>query len=431
MDAFVGLAHMKTAKIRNSFASLIAGLALTSLTSNAGELAFYGQSIDFEGSIGAGCLTVGDAISCSAPLLNVLAGLDENALTKDDEPEKGYVFQTNQGTLKKDFIVVSGGGDAGENDEVLPDTTGDGGEVEDGFKSNDSNNSGQQYFATGNADPDSDNTNETVLGNLSDPDNNGLPDTQDAPGTWDVSISWLLQALTFDDVRHQMLIGFDYNEPQDDSKGTLDYWSLVSIWSSTDDTLDPFQYEIGNVNSPLSSPLDFSTSKEFDSKPGASDFATVNGISCVYKIGNAVVGVTSQPGGNCDSPSDAGFPGATLTEIENAQATNLTEFIAYIPELDALLEWFLVQGYDTISARVLLGCFDNSATDDDTIGSGYLDGAGATTNCGQGGFPDIFLMAGDPIYRSVPDPSSLAIFGTGLLILSWSRRLSKRNSQMK
>jgi hypothetical protein len=389
-------------KAKLLISALTLASAIGSTAANANQLALYGQSIDFDYWNGSACLTIGDAISCSAPLLNVLSGLGTTTLTDDG----GYVFQTNQGTLQHDYIVVSGGGGAEENSGIEPAPA----EVEDGFKSNDTTN--DKYFATG--------TTGTTAGNMNDPDNNALADTQDSTGTWDVDIGWLLDALTFDDGRHQLLIGFDYNEPQNLTDETLDYWALISVLDSSG-TLDPINYEIRDFTGLTYDA--FTTDKEFNSKPGVDDFSTVNGISCVYKLAGAVVNVTSQPGGSC---ADPGVGYDELIEIKNTLATNLTEIITYLPELDDMLEYFMSIGYDTVSARVLLGCFDNNSQDN-TIGQGYLDGDGATTNCGEGGFPDIFLMAGDvKETTTVPSPSPLMLISLGLILLSMVR--SKRKA---
>ncbi|MDO8863756.1 hypothetical protein Q6D67_18850 [Haliea sp. E1-2-M8] len=389
--------------------ALIAAVAVASCTwagtASADELALYGQSIDFENS--SGCLTIGDAISCSAPLLNVLAGLSPTTLTDDG----GYVFQTNQGTLRNNYIVLSGGGGAADNSDIDP-VGGSGPAVEDGFKSNDVAN--DQYFATGQTG--------TTAGNLSDPDNNNLTAAQDSLGTWDVDIGWLIEALTFDEGRHQLLIGFDYNEPQSGSPTTLDYWSLVTLVDSSG-LLPPINYEI---RSPTGQTYDqFVSNKTFDgetSKPSATDFSTVLGTSCVDTDGSESPPILNIEGGGC--------PAGYETTINNTLATNLTEIIAWLPELDMGLESFQASGYDTVSARVLLGCFDNNSTAG-TIGTGYLSGDGSTTNCGEGGFPDIFLMAGDVIPTEnvpVPAPAPLLLLGAGLLGLTTLRWRARRRN---
>src|SRR5690606_36996959 len=114
-----------------------------------------------------------------------------------------------------------------------------------------------------------------------------LAASQDKPGTWDVSLGWLIEALTFDDGRHQLLIGFDYNEPQNATDQTLDYWTLITVWDSTG-ILDPINYEIRSNPNSLSY-SDFTTDKTFDSKPAATDFSTVLGISCVDTNGSEAI----------------------------------------------------------------------------------------------------------------------------------------------
>ncbi|WP_421864546.1 hypothetical protein [Motiliproteus sp.] len=159
-------------------------LTLVTLSAEATPLSLYGASIDLNSEA---CITYGDAVSCSAPLLNVLAGLDQNTKVADG----GYVLPTPQGALDS-YIVIGAGGGAQDNGDIDPVV----GAVEDGFDSNDVQN--DEFFATG--------TTGTTAGNLSDPDNNNLLQSQDALGTWDVSIEWLIDALTFSDGRHDLMI---------------------------------------------------------------------------------------------------------------------------------------------------------------------------------------------------------------------------------
>jgi len=371
----------------------IAFLALAS-SAMAGPVAEYGASIDKNS---AACLTIGDAISCSAPLLNYLSGLSPNTKVADG----GYVLPTPQGALES-YIVVAAGGGAQDNSDITPLS----GAVEDGFKSNDVTN--DDFMATGRADGTTVNA-----GNMNDPDNNGLT-AGDNVGTWDVGIEWLIDALTLADGRHEMMIGFDYNQPQNTTT-SLDYWALITV-RDIDGANTDINFEIRSYTG--SDIYTFTTTKTFASQPASTDFATVNGVTCVDDDG--VLPLLPIPGGQC--------PAGYETAIDNAQSTADTEIFAFLPELNDNLVSYLASGYDVISARVLFGCFGGTPQGSFQPGVGYLSDeatGGATTNCEGGGFGDVYLLAGDLMEdRELPAPGTLALFGAALLAgcLARSRR---------
>lgn len=352
------------------------------------------------------CLNVGDAVSCSAGMLNLLheqytgiaLGATANTALSATTAGGYIIAPSGQGQLKQAITLGSGGEGGNPNGTIDPIPS----LVQNGFSTNSARDT---FSATGKTG--------SVEGNLGTPTINGLTSAFDQAGTWDVDLNWLISALTFDEVRRELMIGFDYNQPRN-SDGTVDYWALITVIDYQRDAngllvldalgkaviLNQVNYEIKNDYSGYAG---FTSGKTFNSQPNGSEFASVNTKTC-YKLDGSgnVTDVKPTPTGDCE----AGYE-----SINNATGDNSTEIIAFLPELNSLLETFSSNGYDTISVRTLFGCFDKVG--DNKSGEGYLSG-GSTQNCDGGGNVDMFLMAGLPM-NETPEPGSLALVALSLL----------------
>jgi len=381
---------MKSLKSKNltvlSVATVLAGLASPA---SADLLALYGPSIN---KSSPACGTFGDMVSCSAPMLNYLSGMGQGTTVENG----GYVVSTPQGDLKQYIVVAAGGAAALDNSDTTPTN----GQVENGFKTN---RAGDNYLATGKS-----NGTTVTLGNMDDPTNNTLLAGADNPGTWDIATSWLRDALTINGQRRELMIGFDYNQAQA-SETSVDYWGLITVRDMDGNNVDKV-FEISRYTG--QSYLDFTSTKNFASQPASTDFQAVSGTICVYQ--NITL---PNPGGSC--PAGDAIKGQLVQTIDNSQATNSTEFLAFLPELNDNLDSYIGDGYDTISVRLMFGCFGGN---DNKNGQGYLSDSGETTNCDGGGFGDVYLLAGDVMETRIPEPSSVALIAIGLLAAGLRRR---------
>jgi hypothetical protein len=348
----------------------LGSLALSPLASQAAELYLYSPP-SFDIMNNKACVAEGDFVSCSTTFLNYLAGI--GGPQYQTTTPTGYVIDSNQGALKS--MVVVGTGAGGQIPNNLDFST----QIDRGY---DIPNNGNFETSTA-ADPAQGPTGPA-------------PYVWDSPKAWDISLQSLADALTIGGTRHNALIGYDFNETGGVGQSTM-IWALVTV-RDADGTLAPINYELTLRNGlgPASSVYGFNTPYSFDGvNPTAinpyTDMTYIAGDICVAADGTFIplIGTTTCPAG--------------YTHLSNNLGTSKAEWISYIPELDEGLEGYIADGYDVLSVQVKIGCFTTSGP--------------FAESCNDGGYDDIFIMAGDvrPPQQDVPEPATLPLLGAALL----------------
>lgn len=353
-------------------------LALASGASRADIYQYNPPSFDIMNN--AACMAEGDFVSCSTTFLNYLANIGSPQY--QTPAPTGYVIQSDQGSLKT--MVVVGTGAGGQ----IPVNTDFSTQIDQGY---DIPNNGS--FETSTAP-------EPINGPTGP-----APYLWDSTKAWDISLDALTGALTLGGTRQNMLIGYDFNETGGTGQATM-VWAMVTL-RDADGNLAPINFELtlSNGIKPASAVYSFDTAKTFDGVTPTSvspaDMTYIAGDICVKPDG------TFEPLFAPQTTCPAGY-----THLSNNLGTNKAEWISYIPELDENLETYIAMGYDVLSAQLKIGCFAPTGT----FGS---------TFCNDGGYDDIFIMAGN-VRHQVPEPGTLSLMGLALLAAAGVLRGQRR-----
>jgi hypothetical protein len=361
--------------------ALSAAMLLTAVSSHADLVSIPAYSATYP-TPNSACATFGNVVSCSTAVMDYLASQNTPGFTGS------YGFAASQGALLGTLVVASNNGNILNNGDFA-------GPTEDAFTTS---NGGQvKYFITGNNN---------------DPTNNGTL-ANDTSHSWDIGIGDLINKLTFDNLYHQLMFAFDFNNPQN-STASLPIWTMVTLRDTQGVKADiSFETQAldtsGGAATIFKDPTAYQTTKTFSATtmntPGAGDFAVTVGSICVV---SSTISYPSPDGSTCPN-------GGQL--VNTNRASNAVEFINYFPGMD--LQSALSNGYDTMSIQVWMGCFNNGVR-----GSGpALANGGSIGPCDTGGFGDIFMLAGaaQPV-TDVPEPGTVMLLGLAMGALAWSVR---------
>jgi hypothetical protein len=383
------LAARSLRNARRALTVLAAAAAFGTGSAVAGDITDFNLSVDFSSQA---CANYGDFQSCSAQYLNFLVYGDP-----DGTQTQSYVVQSSQGLLKDALVVMTNGQASVDNTDI-------GTNIDNAYNILASPGQDTTYGTSILAGQNVNNTivdpTTAVTGEVPGPIC-GTNDCGDAATAWDIGLAELIDALTFDGARHDLLIFFDNNqtgtvEGQDilvsglvcvqDAQGILpDICFELVDENGTDlvsngpgafnNNVDPTAF---NTTLGYGDPLATDTSAT-TYPPGGPVLA--NGTLCVDNTTKDVVAFNV--GSSNDCPPNSTF-------INNNLGSNLVEFIVGIPELNARLEQYLAQGYDLVSTQLL---FNNQ----------------------NDGFEDVFILAGAARPTIVPEPGTLLLLSFGLV----------------
>ena len=265
--------------------------------------------------------------------------------------------------------------------------------------------------------------------------------TGQTTNTWDITVSALKAFLG---AGNDPIIMFNHN--QTNSGGAIDQnlfiWAQVALKNSTTGNTLYFYASavdngtgLPNFGIPGGDPTAFTgtQSAATNTYPLGSDatgfvkggFCGIPGAPACGTTGQYMVDAQGQicldgPVG-VGSPVPCGSPSAVTTVNDNLGENNVANAIVF-PELDAILNnAALIANYDVLQVDFRLGCNASQLSAVNGPVSDQVPGCPAGSPLNNGA-EQIFLTAGT-VGTRVPEPSSLAIIGSGFVVLVfWLRR---------
>lgn len=387
--------------LKRSMQAVAAVVALGAGSALADTLPQFVPPVDFSSNA---CANYGDFQSCSAQYLNLITtGSPTGNATTD------YVIQSSQGILKPALVIMTNGLAAVDNTDIGPN-------IDNAY----------QILAT----PGQDTTYGTSIlagqndpppaGHIIDPttpvigevtgDISGVNGGGATATAMDIGLQALIDSLTFDGARHDLLVFFDNNQEGVTEAQDILISALVCV-RDAQHVLTDICFELVDENGTNTTtnpsfpanfadnvdPSAFNTTLQYgDPLPTDTNATTyppggpvlANGTFCVDNTTLEVVQFFVSSANDCQANS---------TFINNNLGSNVVEFIAGIPELNANLETYLALGYDLVSTQLL---FTNQ----------------------NDGFEDVFILAGAARPTIVPEPGTIFLLGLGILGLAVASR---------